>query len=58
VVVGTEKAKPSDSQKHYVLLIAPTHPSEYFTEFERVGVAILKRKNISLHGPGLKVQIV
>lgn len=59
VVIATERLDDlSDGQLHYVLLVAPKDVKESCIKYEGVGIAVLEKKDISLEGAGLDVQIV
>lgn len=59
VIIGTERLDtPADSQKHYVLIVAPLHSEEGNTDYERVGVAVVAKKDIKFEGSGIQVRIV
>jgi hypothetical protein len=59
VVVATEKVlRVTEFQKYYVLLVMPIHGEEGFNKYERTGVAIIRRGDVSLDTGEISVQIV
>jgi hypothetical protein len=57
VVVGTEKDLP-ESNKYYVLIAAPARSGEGNTDYKRVGVAVMAKKDIKLGNSGDWVRII
>ena len=58
VVIGKSKQQASnDGQPHYILIISMAVARDHVRVWERVGVAVVERRDIAFDGSGTKVFI-
>lgn len=58
VVFGKSKVPPmNESQKHWVLLVHPKKVADDVTVYERVGVGVLKKRDIAFNKPEERIKI-